>query len=222
MGLEFEGISASGTAIIQGHSPAQDVLIMQTRVVPNTAHAGFASAVSTPDKLFIVKNDGRCFGHGTGGNIIYSMSRRLALLGNHLKDASGGEHIARIVECKKGVISHNYFAHPARSKALLTLRSRDNSETHEVFVSDNTFITDWGNVGMINGNASTRSPYGRDIILERNFFRRLLTVGEASTFAINTESVDRVTIRNNIPLFQRLGPTLVGGRDDRSKPVNSL
>lgn len=204
--LEFEGASAPGNAAMEAHAPAQDLLVMNTRSVPNTLHRMFSGAISFPDKLFIVENDWRDFGFGNGGVIIYTLSKRLAILGNHLEDAIGGEHIVRLVQCEKGVVSHNYFAKPRATKALLTIRAQDKGETHEVIVSDNIFVSHGDqHLNTVSTNNSRHTVYGRDFIVERNFFKGDPTSDRAANRAYLIEWADNVTMRNNVILFNGWG-----------------
>jgi hypothetical protein len=205
--LEFQGNGLVGTAAMQMHAPTADTLVMNTRVVPNTVHAAISSAVTAPEKMFIVENEWRDTGFTEqGGCIIYMMVKRLALLGNVLDDGSGAEHVVRLVQCEKGVISHNYFARPKELKSLLTIRSKDGGETHEVFVSDNVFVS-WtdGHLDLISKNAGTHTVYGRDFIIERNFFKRDDASPAGANQGITVTDADNVTIRNNVIFFNGWG-----------------
>jgi hypothetical protein len=212
--LEFQGPGIVGNAAIEATDASQDSLVMNTRAVPGTLHRMFSGSVTAPDKMFIVENDWRDFGLGTtgsGGNIIFTLAKRLALLGNHLEDARDGEHIVRLAQCQKGVVSHNYFAKPRITKSLLTLRSSNGGEAHEIIVSDNVFVSHGDqHLGVVEKNDSTHTVSGRDFIIERNFFKGDPTSGRAASQAIGLYDADKVTIRNNVFLFNSWGYRGIG------------
>jgi hypothetical protein len=205
--LEFQGNGAAGTATMQLHAPTSDTLIMNTRVVPNTVHGVLSSALTFPEKTFVVENEWRDTGFGGfGGCIIFMLAKRLALLGNVLDDGSGAEHIVRLPQIEKGVISHNYFAKPKAEKTLLTIRSQDGDDSFEVFVSDNIFVSHGDeHVGLIQKNVSTHTVKGQDFIFERNFFKKDPTTSETFVSAIGVDDAKNVTIRNNVILFNGWG-----------------
>jgi len=219
MDVEFEGATAKGSVIATASSRSRDLLVLRTGAVPATLHAGLVFSGNAldgkrqdlHDGLFLVENDWRHFGRGSGGNIAFLAAARFALLGNHFEDARRGEHIVRIQHGEKGVISSNVFADQADKKSLLTIRSRDQQgdcsggcgrPSREIVVSDNVFRgTDDINLSITGTNKGGEVARGVNYVVERNFFTKG-SADDGLQMAIKFENTDGITLRNNIVVME--------------------
>lgn len=210
VGLHFVGMGNEESKIFLAKRRFENVLLMDTTAEEGTIHRGFSLSNSAlefagddlHDGAFLVNNDWRKLGFGSGGNIVAAAARRLALLGNTLLDSQGGEHVVRVFHGEKVIISNNHLGICAGTKAVLTLRSSDGQTAREFVISDNVI---WGNdnwpVHLVGKNASDQVAHGVDYLIERNFVMRAPTgedFGIQRGIIVESGSAERVTVRNNI------------------------
>ncbi|HYE97509.1 MAG TPA: PKD domain-containing protein, partial [Planctomycetota bacterium] len=136
-----------------------------------------------------------CEVFGCPVNGIYVGGRRLALLGNTVRDIPQS-HVARVWQAHKAVIQHNAFKNPGPERHALKLHGPANGDgrhpTQHVVVSDNVFVgKTWTiSVGPQNAVSDERVSH---VLFERN-----------RTFASETVQVDlhvaarHVTVRSNV------------------------
>ena len=218
--LEFQGSASSKTSIMAGEGAVNNLLILRTAVVPGTYHAGLSLSGTAldyygsdlHDGVFVVENEWRDFGFGSGGTIVFMAARRMALMGNTFDDSIGGEHVIRVQHGEKGVISYNNLGRQAAAKHVLTVRSRNLADScsggcgrrsKEFVISENTFLgLDDVTVALTQRNKSTDTAGGQDFIVERNFFAKGTGVDHGLQVALFTADTDNVTVRNNIVLMK--------------------
>lgn len=214
VGVEMEG--PGGGVPFQMTGRGVDILVLNTVVIPGTYHSGFSAGGNALDlqgldvheNLFLVGNDWRDFGFGSGGNIVFVSARRLAFLGNVMWDSTGGEHIIRVQHGEGVVVSNNKLGFQADAKGVLSLRSRDQNgscsagcghPTNHVVVSDNLLHSRDDNTVYLTGrDRSTQTPLGEDFLIERNFIAKPSGSNNGNQLGINVNDSRRVTIRNNI------------------------
>ncbi len=144
-----------------------------------------------------------------GGNSMFVAGTRMAILGNSLDNAVGGEHNFRSMYFDKLVVSNNTFARPAAAKQNITLRAPEFGSangplpagTYSTYavVSDNEAIGP-GSTGVnqpvntsIDGAFDARTRF---VIFERNWLHSYTgTGGGFNAMRLNS---DFSTIRNNI------------------------
>jgi PKD repeat protein len=220
MDLEFEGSGTTQGILASSTRRVRDLLIFRTNMVQNTFHAGVNFAGNNldlvdediHDGVFLVENDWKRVGRGAGGNIVFMAASRQVYLGNDFQDTRTGEHVMRIQHGEKGVISNNLFADQANTKGLITLRSRDQNDdcsagcgrpSKEFVLSDNIFRgRDDINVSITGLNRPVEKAFGRNFIVERNFF----TKGQADAglqMSIKFEDSEGITLRNNVLIMDR-------------------
>lgn len=143
---------------------------------------------------------------GVGGNGVGVAAKRLSMLGNLVDDSSLAEHILRVFNVSRGVISNNTLSKQAAAKAIIKMHGPTwlsgtppsgvaGSYTELAVLSDNKFVaadgTDWTiNTGPQNAQSDERL---RNIILERNWF----IGGNTTQVGLVVNAVDE-TVRNNI------------------------
>lgn len=143
---------------------------------------------------------------GAGGNGVGLAAKRLLMLGNLVDDSIAAEHILRIFNVNKGVISNNTLSRQATAKAIIKMHGPTwlngmpppvvaGSYTEQALISDNQLVasngTDWTvNTGPQNAQSDERL---RNIIVERNWF-----VGGNTTQVDLVVNAVEETIRNNI------------------------
>jgi len=134
----------------------------------------------------------------------YISASRFTFMGNNFDNVNGGEHVLRTPYIGRGVLSHNYFARPDRSKHCLKLHAPSFVGTgtvagrfsEKIVVADNTFDghTSQQNVKLAPQNTGSDERI-RDVIFERNYF--LMGVGSSSGLVVQGP-VSVVSVRNNI------------------------
>jgi hypothetical protein len=117
-----------------------------------------------------------------GGNSMFVAATRMAILGNSLDNAGGGEHNFRSMYFDKMVVSNNTFTRPAfATKANITLRAPDllvptngplpaNTYSRFAVVSDNEAIGFAGVNQPVNTSIDgAHDARTRHIVFERNW-----------------------------------------------------
>jgi len=128
-------------------------------------------------------------------NGLYVGGRRLALLGNMVRDIRLS-HVARVWQAHKGVIQHNAFKNPGPECHALKLHSPTHGDgrppTQHVVVSDNLFVgKTWSlSFGPQNAQSDERVSH---VLFERNRTQSTETVQVDLNLAARN-----VTIRNNV------------------------
>jgi hypothetical protein len=128
-------------------------------------------------------------------NGIYVGGRRLALLGNTVRDIPQS-HVARVWQAHKAVLQHNAFKNPGPERHALKLHGPAHNDgrppTQHVVVSDNVFVGKTWTVSVGPQNAVSDERVSH-VLFERN-----------RTFSSETVQIDfhiaarQVTIRNNV------------------------
>lgn len=146
-----------------------------------------------------------------GGNAMFIAATRMAILGNSLDNAGGGEHNFRSMYFDKMVVSNNLFTRPAATKANITLRAPDfvaSPAGSQAPVADNTYsqfavVSDNQAIGFAGVNQPVNTSIDgahdartRQIVFERNWLHSYPGSG-AGFNAIRFHS-DSSTIRNNV------------------------
>lgn len=146
-----------------------------------------------------------------GGNAMFLTATRMAILGNSLDNAGGGEHNFRSMYFDKFVLSNNTFSRPAAAKANITLRAPDwvaipagsqdpypdNTYSQYAVVSDNQSIGFAGVNQPVNTSVDgAHDARTRHIVFERNWQHSYPGTGGGFN-AIRFNS-DFSTIRNNV------------------------
>jgi len=137
---------------------------------------------------------------GSGGNGIYLAAQRFALMGNVINDSTGAEHIIRLPNIYKGVISHNNLSTPATAKHTVKMQAAvfgvsPTSFTEQIVFSDNKTTAGTGAAWTvtIGPQDAVENEAVRNVIVERNWF----APHAAQQVALIIWAAD-VTVRNNI------------------------
>jgi hypothetical protein len=143
---------------------------------------------------------------GTGSNIAYFSSERMAILGSVWEDSTNIEHVLRTPHIGKGVISHNIMRDQAAGRHVLKLHGPSYTAlglgqglySEFIVLSDNEFKgsdfrgADWTvGIGPSDNHTDERV---RNIIVERNMFR----AGVGGTQVSLNLWGGEITARNNI------------------------
>lgn len=210
MDLQLEDNATNNVIAVNGGGTFDQLTFFRIDV-RNTAFgwSGF-SFTSNPirmwDQLTIADSTVNTLQAG-GGNSMFVAATRMAILGNSLDNAGGGEHNFRSMYFDKLVLSNNTFTHPAATKANITLRAPDfgttngplpaNTYSQYAVVSDNEAI---GFAGVnqpvntsIDGAHDARTRY---IVFERNWLHSY--PGSGGGFNAIRLNSDFSTIRNNV------------------------
>jgi hypothetical protein len=134
---------------------------------------------------------------GGGGYLSYLAASRFAYMGNSADDSTAAEHVLRVTQLSKGVLSNNTMGRAANGKHVVKMHAPSGSSglfTEQIVISDNKFI------GANNAWTVTLEPQSsvyderlREIVVERNWF----TSGVGTQTAL-VLSGSEFTIRNNI------------------------
>ena len=164
------------------------------------------------DQLAIVDSSVRHVFGGHGGCASYISAKRFSFMGNVLDDSSEAEHILRLPQVYRGVISNNMLSHPAASKHVIKLHGPtwENGKppadllgtdgySEKIVISDNQLVNgapdaavDWTvSIGPQNGLSDERV---KDLIVERNLFDGANSNQQVALIL----SAEEATIRNNI------------------------
>lgn len=214
MDLEFDGLSGVNSNGVVGAGGAQQITFVRMRIRDISNGIQFSSSIldllnaggppgghQIYDEIAIVDSDIRRI-VGTGGNGMFLMARRLAVLGNFVEDTIAAEHVMRVQYVSGGVIQANDLGLPAAAKHVLTLRAVNDgtggvtapNRSERVVISDNLFRGGLSaQLVAIQPSAPTEDQRIRDIIVDGNLFR-----SGASAQAALLTSADEVTVRNNI------------------------
>ncbi len=154
------------------------------------------------DGLTLSELDVRGIVGGNGGNGVYIVGRRLAVMGCHFEDSTEAEHVWRMPHVEKGLLTQNDVARAAVGKHLLKLHGPrfddgllgNGQYTERVQISDNIFragVEAWPvAIGPQNEANDERL---RDIVLERNQF----IAGSSNAIMVDIWA-QSVTVRNNL------------------------
>ncbi len=128
-------------------------------------------------------------------NGLYVGGRRLALLGNMVRDIRQS-HVTRVWQAHKAVIEHNAFKNPGPTRHALKLHGPAHGDgrppTQHVVVSDNLFVGKTWTLafGPQNGQSDERVSH---VLFERNRTQSTETVQVDLVLAARN-----VTVRNNV------------------------
>jgi len=152
------------------------------------------------DQIAIVDSTISTLIGGGGGNGIYMTSQRLMLLGNAISNSTAAEHIVRLPNTFRGVLSNNTLSNPASDKHTVKMHAKvygvsPTSFTEQIVLSDNRFTGGTGSawivaIGPQNAGDDERV---RNVIVERNWF-----APEADTQIPLVIWAQDVTVRNNL------------------------
>lgn len=166
-----------------------------------------------PDSVFIVDSSMRNMIGGGGNEGIFASASRFAIIGNHIDNTLLAEHLLRIPNADRAVVSNNTFERSKSDKEMMSLRSICTAPcasgtyrpdlgltgsaawTKKVLISNNLFNTSsyTGIHAVPNGEHANKTT--EDVIIENNFFRTMPGVAGAAVLLSRT---NKVTVRNNI------------------------
>ncbi len=167
------------------------------------------------DVLAIQGSDLRDVRGGQGHNLVGAAAHRFMLLGNTIRNSTGGEHLVRTSLLDRAVFSDNDLGEAPRPRHLLKMHAgafsrpgiAEGKYTEQIVISENIFRGtgghDWSVViGPQNDKSDERI---RDVLVERNLF----LPGPGVQVALMLFGSD-ITVRDNI--FNRgHGNTCIGG-----------
>lgn len=223
MDLAFDGLSKPIWGISAGGGMNQ-VTILRVKVQNVNSGFNFGDSILTWwnahghsghtlwDQLAIVDSSVRHVFGGHGGCASYISAERFSFLGNVLDDSSEAEHILRLPQVYRGVISNNTLSHPAASKHVVKLHGPTwengkppvdllgtNGYSEKIVISENQLINgapntavDW-TVSIAPQNAQSDERV-RNLIIERNWFDGTNSNQQIALILSATEA----TVRNNI------------------------
>lgn len=196
--LRFVGpgeTDANGAVFFNVMKPVKNTLLL--RVSARDFRVGLGWGDHTP--MYATPHDGNtiadsdvsdCFVNG-----VYVGGRRLALLGNMVRDIRAS-HVLRVWQAHKGVIAHNALKNPGPERHALKLHGPAHGDgrppTQHVVVSDNLFNGKTWTVSVGPQNAVSDERVSH-VLFERN---RTLS---SETVQVDLHLAARnVTVRNNV------------------------
>ena len=165
-----------------------------------------------PDSVFIVDSSMRNIVGGGGGEGIFASASRFAVIGNHLDNTLLAEHLLRIQNADRAVISHNTFERSPSIKEMMSLRSLCTAPcasaayrpdlgltgsaawTKKVLISNNLFNTSSYTGIHLTPDGEHANKTTENVIIENNLFRNVSGGGSA----VSLSRTNKVTVRNNI------------------------
>lgn len=209
MDLQLEDDATNSVSAVNGGATFDQLTFLRIDVRNTAVGFGFnftANPIRMWDQLTIADSTVNTLQTG-GNNAMFLAATRMAILGNLLDNAGGGEHNFRSMYFNKLTLSNNTFTRPAATKANITLRAPVwgttngpipvNTYSQFAVVSDNEAIGFAGvNVPIntsIDGAVDART---RNIVFERNWLHDQL--GSGAGFNAMRFNSDFSTIRNNV------------------------
>jgi len=199
MDVDVDGLRGDGTAGLNVNAEPElltNFLMLRTRIynVANGLRPG-------GDGFFVVDSEVRDVMGGQGTGIVYALASRMAFLGTLFFNSTEAEHVLRLAELHKAVISSCELGHADEPRHVIKLHGPEEDGmfagqyTEEVVFTENNIIGTGGHswtvsVGAQNSVADERL---RDILFEGNY----VFVGPDVGISFVQRGFD-VTLRNNV------------------------